>query len=243
MYTQHRTDQEQPVVALEPEERVSLLEHVDADHTRRIRFTVRTFIHTGLRAAELSHMKESWLDGPTLDELEMVEWDELEDWPMVRVPGYQPCRCTYCRDQATQIVDYGDDYPDEGEPGYEDEIEEVLQRYWKPKSEKSERAIPVFHEETWRLMREHLGEHGEVQVTSNALWKRVKRAGDELEFEHGITCHALRHTFGTAFAEQEAPVDTIKRLMGHRNAETTETYIDMTGQQVATQAAQYAPEI
>lgn len=247
------------VAALEPDERRRVLEAVDGGHTFRVRFTVRTLMHTGMRVAELAHMDETWLDGPD-PTAEGFEWGEADSWPLIRVAGHKPCTCTYCEKQARRNVSRHSEMPDEGEPGFDTAVAEKLAGYWKPKSAAGDRNIPVYYPETWALIWEYFHERGdvgrpyeypdgtvarEVGVTKHALWSRVKKVAGDVELEGGyeLVPHALRHTFGTMFAENEAPVDTIRQMMGHSSNEATQVYIDLTGEQVAQQGAKYAPDI
>ena len=41
-----------------------------------------------------------------------------------------------------------------------------------------------------------------------------------------VTCHQLRHTFARRLAEQNMPVDSLARLMGHNDLKTTQRYIE-----------------
>lgn len=41
-----------------------------------------------------------------------------------------------------------------------------------------------------------------------------------------LTCHQLRHTFSRRLAEHEMPVDSLSKLLGHRDIQTTQLYID-----------------
>jgi len=54
--------------------------------------TVRALVFTGLRSAELAHMREGW-----------VTWQEER----LRVPAHEPCECSDCRSKAAQAE--GDD--------------------------------------------------------------------------------------------------------------------------------------
>jgi len=40
-----------------------------------------------------------------------------------------------------------------------------------------------------------------------------------------LTCHQLRHTFARRLAEQEMPVESLSKLMGHAQVQTTQVYI------------------
>lgn len=41
-----------------------------------------------------------------------------------------------------------------------------------------------------------------------------------------LTCHQLRHTFARRLAEHEMPVDSLAKLLGHSDLQTTQLYID-----------------
>ena len=41
-----------------------------------------------------------------------------------------------------------------------------------------------------------------------------------------VTCHQLRHTFARRLAEQNMPIDSLAKLMGHHDLQTTQLYID-----------------
>jgi site-specific recombinase XerD len=41
-----------------------------------------------------------------------------------------------------------------------------------------------------------------------------------------LTCHQLRHTFARRLAEQHMPIDSLGKLLGHNDLQTTQLYID-----------------
>lgn len=41
-----------------------------------------------------------------------------------------------------------------------------------------------------------------------------------------LSCHQLRHTFARRLAEQNMPIDSLAKLLGHENLQTTQGYID-----------------
>lgn len=256
MYTESVDDNDKrPIVALEPEERDALLDYADDECTFRVRFTIRALMHTGMRIAELSHMDETWLEGPD-PHADGFEWTDADVWPLIRVPMHKQCACNYCSKQARRNVKRHSKKPSPGDDGFENAVSEALAEYWKPKSSKGSRNIPVFYEDTWKVLWDYFHERNdvgrayeypdgrvatEVGVTKHALWQRVNKVDDEMSedlgFEESLTCHSLRHTFGTMLGEREVPVDNIRKVLGHKNNETTEVYIDITGQQNANQIA------
>jgi site-specific recombinase XerD len=52
------------------------------------------------------------------------------------------------------------------------------------------------------------------------LKKYCRKAGVQ------ATCHQLRHTFARRLAEQNMPIDSLAKLMGHNDLQTTQRYID-----------------
>lgn len=50
------------------------------------------------------------------------------------------------------------------------------------------------------------------------LKQHAKRAGLD------VTCHQLRHTFARRLAEQEMPVESLSKLLGHAQVQTTQIY-------------------
>lgn len=51
------------------------------------------------------------------------------------------------------------------------------------------------------------------------LKQHAQRAGVQL------SCHQLRHTFARRLAEQEVPIESLAKLLGHARVQTTEVYI------------------
>jgi len=71
---------------LDPDERQELL---DGASERNIAhdFTVRVLVYTGMRVAELVHMRDSW-----------VLWQDER----IRIPPHEPCDCGDCRQKASE---------------------------------------------------------------------------------------------------------------------------------------------
>ena len=68
-----------------------------------------------------------------------------------------------------------------------------------------------------------LNQHGQrlsVSGVQYRLGEYCRRAGV------WVTCHQLRHTFARRLAEQNMPIDSLARLMGHNDLQTTQRYID-----------------
>lgn len=66
-----------------------------------------------------------------------------------------------------------------------------------------------------------LNQHGRplsVAGIQYRLKQHAKRGGVQ------ATCHQLRHTFARRLAEQEMPIESLSKLLGHAQVETTQTY-------------------
>ena len=71
---------------LDEDEREQLLQAAGAMSIEHD-FTVRVLVFTGMRVAELVHMKEGW-----------IRWQDEQ----VRVPPHEPCNCGDCRQKASE---------------------------------------------------------------------------------------------------------------------------------------------
>jgi len=82
--------------------------------------------------------------------------------------------------------------------------------------------------QTWLQQRpasvsEHLFLNQHARPLSEAgiqylLKQHAERAGVQL------TCHQLRHTFGRRMTEQEMPIESLSKLLGHARVQTTQVY-------------------
>lgn len=68
-----------------------------------------------------------------------------------------------------------------------------------------------------------LNQHGRPLSVSGVQY-RLKRYRQQTGLD--LTCHQLRHTFARRLAEQHMPVDSLAKLLGHNDLQTTQLYID-----------------
>jgi site-specific recombinase XerD len=68
-----------------------------------------------------------------------------------------------------------------------------------------------------------LNQHGRPLSVAGVQF-RLKQYCDQAGVH--LTCHQLRHTFARRLAEQSMPIDSLAKLLGHRNLQTTQGYID-----------------
>jgi len=218
--------QSREIHTLTPDEIEAVVKYVDDEYANDsygrihpVRLTIRTLLHTGLRAAEFSHMRDDWLvtkDGE----------------PLVTVKPTD-CMCSYCQKQARRRVQRRPEDPDEGEDGYDARVEEELGSMWHPKSESGVRSSTVYNDETWRLMREYLGDVGSIDITPNTVWYRVDKVDNdfkEMDGDHDfagmLTPHRLRHSHATMLQEAGLGIDDIRQQLGHASTQSTQIYMN-----------------
>ncbi|WP_338839307.1 site-specific integrase [Flavobacterium ginsenosidimutans] len=73
-------------------------------------------------------------------------------------------------------------------------------------------------------------------VPSNATCNNhVKKLIEEAEIitEQKITFHTARHTFATMFLTEGVPLESLSKMMGHKNISTTQIYAKITSQKIS----------
>ncbi len=73
-------------------------------------------------------------------------------------------------------------------------------------------------------------------VPSNATCNNhVKKLIEEVEIitEQKITFHTARHTFATMFLTEGVPLESLSKMMGHKNISTTQIYAKITSQKIS----------
>lgn len=51
--------------------------------------------------------------------------------------------------------------------------------------------------------------------------------------EQKVTFHTARHTFGTMFLMEGVPLESLSKMMGHKNISTTQIYAKITSQKIS----------
>jgi len=68
-----------------------------------------------------------------------------------------------------------------------------------------------------------LNQHGR-SLSGAGVQFRLKQYGQQAQVD--LTCHQLRHTFAWRLVEHNMPIDSLAKLLGHTNLQTTQLYID-----------------
>jgi len=164
----------------------------------------------GMRAGEICHLKEDWVD-----------WDR----EMINIPHYEPCSCGYCREQASQKTDWNDMT-----------FEAAMERRWCPKSDRGSRAIPFdFSPKVQLIMERFFDLHDEFHLSRKTVNRRVTRAAEkaeEIDPERTYP-HCLRSTAATYHASRGLKAIQLQALMGWEDLETAQKYVKLTGEHTA----------
>ncbi|MGJ1314866.1 site-specific integrase [Sphingobacterium multivorum] len=80
-----------------------------------------------------------------------------------------------------------------------------------------------------------------TNVTCNThIGKLVEKA--EIITEQKVTFHTARHTFGTMFLTEGVPLESLSKMMGHKNIATTQIYAKITSQKISKDMDLVAPK-
>ena len=115
--------------------------------------------------------------------------------------------------------------------------------FTKPKSRRSERAVPMPDEVAGhleRLLKTYEPETVEPDPDAlvfghpvagdplghRLMYERLRAALKHAGLDESFAWHNLRHSYGTALAAQGVPMRTIQEWMGHKDVQTTQRYAD-----------------
>ena len=174
-----------------------------------------TLPDTGIRAAAMAHMRETWWNGPPRAQI-FVPFGESctlgagegrgGDTRSRGVPCHR-CRTRADKDWAPPHADF------------------------HPKSENGVRKIPVRNEDTIRVHESYWDLYDDV-ASQGTVKNRVIAIAERADIDRRVTPHDLRDTFGTLLALKDFGPYKIRDLMGHANLDEALDYIKLAGQHV-----------
>jgi integrase/recombinase XerD len=95
---------------------------------------------------------------------------------------------------------------------------DLLREWWKVRSKKYDRGVPVA--ERWLFPGRRKGLHLTPRQVTRLFHETVEAAG----IRKKLTLHALRHSFATHLFDRGVDIRTIQALLGHEKLETTARY-------------------
>jgi len=168
----------------------------------------------GLRAGELCHLDEAWID-----------WERK----LIEIPAYWPCEkgryegevCGYCRQQAMQACEYDDDLS----------LEDALEDRWEPKTDNSARAVPFdFTDRVEAVVEAYFDEFDAYPYSRSSVNRRVNQILDAAGYPtEKCWPHALRATAATWHAYRGVPATALQSLFGWADLATAKKYIRLSG--------------
>lgn len=172
----------------------------------------------GLRAGEIAHMRESWID-----------WRRR----MIVIPAFEPCDfgrdgdiCGSCKQSARQKVRHNDNVS----------IDEARAGSWSPKTDAAAREVPFDASPRAELIVErYFDRFDEFQTSQTGINRRVKRAAERAEGLEpaDVKPHGLRATAATRYAARGLNVIALQAMFGWAQLSTAHHYIRRSGENTA----------
>lgn len=173
------------------------------------RFVIVAAGRLGLRAGEIAHCRESWVD-----------WRES----MVSIPAHQPCSkgrdggiCGTCRQHVTQCAEYNDL-----------DMADLKADWWRPKTQAAVRGVPFDWNPRVVLTIERFFDRFDAWNRSqNAVNRRLKTAAERADGldKANIYPHALRATAASYQASHGLGPTALTSMMGWADISTAQIYI------------------
>lgn len=179
---------------------------------REARFVIIAAGELGLRAGEIAHITEDWVD-----------WTE----DLIRIPDHDRCDygrdgnlCGYCKKRAQQSAEHN---------GIS--LAEAEAERWEPKTATSARAVPFGHSERAQTVIEEFFFHTDRYSHSRAsINRRVNQVLRASRYPEDLTYpHALRATAATKHAYSGLSATALQHLFGWAQLSTANTYIRASG--------------
>jgi integrase len=187
----------------------TLQEPFDAEAT----FVLFTAGRLGLRAGEIAHLDEAW-----------INWNRS----LIEIPAHWSCTkgqnggvCAYCRKQAEQAMGYDDDLT----------LDEALADRWSPKTSNSARAVPFdFTARVEAVVEAFFADHDAYPASRASVNRRVDRVLEAADYPTSMCWpHALRATAATWHAYRGVDAVPLQALFGWADLQTAQKYIRTSG--------------
>ncbi|WP_302276549.1 tyrosine-type recombinase/integrase, partial [Coprobacter fastidiosus] len=67
----------------------------------------------------------------------------------------------------------------------------------------------------------------------DVLWYEVHGMGVALGMKENLSYHMARHSFGTLMLSSGIPIESIAKMMGHTNINSTQVYAQVTDRKIS----------
>lgn len=191
---------------------------MDDYYSLEARFVSLVAGRLGLRAGEIVHMKESWVD-----------WRRR----MIVIPPHDPCDkgrdggiCGYCKQLAQQRAEHNPDVT----------LEQALDERWKPKTGAAAREVPFdAHPRAEMIVERYFDRFDEFTVSKTGINRRLNRAAEKATGldPDDVRPHGLRATAATYFSARGLDVVALQALFGWAQLSTAKAYLARSGENTA----------
>lgn len=206
---------------LEPREFEELVRgaiQLDPAHGLEAEFAIMCAGRLGLRAGEIAHFREEWID-----------WRD----GIIEIPRHVPCDkgrdggpCGYCKQLAEGIIENHDEL----EPG-DVAIEDIM---WQPKTPAAVRSVPFHHspraEVTLERFFETFDRWEKSRTVVNRKTERAALKAHVIRAED-VYPHALRATAATHLASDLKSIE-LQNMFGWEKIETAKKYVRISGERL-----------
>lgn len=181
------------------------------------KFILITAGRLGLRAGEISHIHDDWID-----------WDRKR----INIPKYHNCTrgidggtCGYCKKRARSKAKHNKDIT----------LQDALSNRWNPKTETSARAVPFgFDDKIEEVIWDFFDEFEKYEHSRQSINRRVNKISQTIEIDqYKLYPHCLRATAATYHAYNGLSTAALQSLFGWKKMDVAEKYIRLTGEATA----------
>jgi len=182
------------------------------------KFVILVAGRLGLRAGEICHMKEEWIDSRR----RMIEIPPLQHCDMGEDGGI----CGSCEQAAKQKAKHNEKIT----------LEQARASMWSPKTDAAAREVPFDATPRAELVVErYFDRFDRFQTSQTGVNRRVNSAAEEArELDPAdVRPHGLRATAATRYAARGLDVIALQSMFGWSQLSTAQSYIRRSGENTA----------
>lgn len=192
-------------------------EKVEDKYSLECQFVLRLAGELGLRAGEIAHISEEWVDF---------------DYEKIVIEGVKKCckgrdggPCGYCKKRAREEAKWHDDIS----------YEKALRNRWQPKNKSSEREIYFgFDHSLVELIDEYLYKNGQYTSSRASVNRRIDKVAEACDRvdKDDVYPHALRSHAAMFHVRKGMRMYHLKEFMGWSEIDGAMPYMEMSDHDV-----------